>query len=203
MDEKLNIITEKLYNDGVVKAKEEAERIIQEAELKAKGIIETANKKSVDIITSANKKSVDMKHKLEAELRLGGEQAIAAIKQRIINIISGEISFEISNEAFKDISFVENLILTVADKWKNSEGVYDLNLILTEDMKKDTEAFFAAKGKSLLDKGMNIDFVGKGVSGFVLKPKDGSYQINFTDEVFHNFFADYLRGYTKKLLFEN
>lgn len=203
MDEKLNIITEKLYNDGVVKAKEEAERIIQEAELRAKAIIDIADKKAKDIITNAKKESEDLKHKLEAELRLGGEQAIAAIKQRIVNLISGDISSKVSKEAFKDISFVENLILTVADKWKNSEGVYDLNLILSEDLKKETESFFAAKGKALLDNGMNIDFSGKDASGFVLKPKDGSYQINFTDEVFSNFFADYLRGYTKKLLFEN
>jgi V/A-type H+-transporting ATPase subunit E len=203
MNEKLNIITEKLYNDGLVKAKEEAENILRDAKKQAEGIIEKANKDAEKKIVEAKKESADLKHKVEAELRLGGEQAVAAIKQRIVSLVSDDISSNISSEAFKDNEFVENLILTVAEKWKSDEGVYDLNLILSEDLKKETENFFSSKAKTLLDNGLSLDFKANDTKGFVLRPQDGSYQINFTDEVFNNFFADYLRGFTKKLLFDN
>ncbi|MGB5990015.1 MAG: V-type ATP synthase subunit E [Marinifilaceae bacterium] len=203
MNEKLNIITEKLYNDGLVKAKEEAENILLDAKKQAEGIIEKANKDAEKKIVEAKKESADLKHKVEAELRLGAEQAVAAIKQRIVSLVSDDISSNISSEAFKDNEFVENLILTVAEKWKSDEGVYDLNLILSEDLKKETENFFSSKAKTLLDNGLSLDFKANDTKGFVLRPQDGSYQINFTDEVFNNFFADYLRGFTKKLLFDN
>lgn len=203
MNEKLNIITEKLYNDGLVKAKEEADNILRDAKKQAEGIIEKANKDAGAIVVEAKKESADLKHKVEAELRLGGEQAIAAIKQRIVTLVSDEISSKSSTEAFKDTKFVENLILTVVEKWKNDEGLYDLNIILSEDLKKETETFFASKAKVLMDNGLSVDFKANENKGFVLKPQDGSYQINFTDEVFNNFFSDYLRGFTKKLLFDN
>lgn len=203
MNEKLNIITEKLYNDGLVKAKEEADNILRDAKKQAEGIIEKANKDAGTIVVEAKKESADLKHKVEAELRLGGEQAIAAIKQRIVTLVSDEISSKSSTEAFKDTKFVENLILTVVEKWKNDEGLYDLNIILSEDLKEETETFFASKAKVLMDNGLSVDFKANENKGFVLKPQDGSYQINFTDEVFNNFFSDYLRGFTKKLLFDN
>lgn len=203
MNEKLNIITEKLYNDGVVKAKDEAENILKKAKEQAKGIIDEANTTATEIVNTANKESENLKKKVEAELRLAGEQAIATIKQKIVSMLSDDVSKNVSKKAFDDVQFVENLILTVAEKWKNDEGVYDLNLILSEEMKKETEAFFSAKGKEFLDKGVNMTFIPTDAKGFVLTPQDGSYQINFTDEVFMNFFSDYLRGFTKKLLFEN
>lgn len=203
MDEKLNKITEKLYNDGVVKAQEEADKILQKAQQEAKVIIEEANRQSNEILARANKDNLDLKHKVEAELKLAGEQVLASIKQKLVNLISDKISSKISTEAFNDNEFVEKLILTVAEKWKNEEGIYDLNIILSEDLKNLTESFFSSKGKELLDAGVVINFENIESKGFVLSPYNGGYQINFTDEVFMNFFSDYLRGYTKQLLFEN
>ena len=203
MNEKLNIITEKLYNDGVVKAKEDAEKILQEAKLQAKEIVDKANSQATEIVNTANKKSEDLKKKVEAELRLAGDQAIASIKQRIVSMLADDISKKITTKSFDDVKFVENLILTIAEKWKSDEGLYNLNLILSAEMKKDTESFFSAKGKEFLDKGVDVRFDEIDAKGFIVSPHDGSYQINFTDEVFMNFFSDYLRGFTKKLLFEN
>jgi len=203
MNEKLNIITEKLFNDGVEKAKEEAEKILNDAKIQAQGILDKAQQDAGAIVEKANKESDDLKHKVEAELKLGGDQALASIKQRLVNVVAEDISSKLSTEVFSDTQFVEKLIITIADKWRNDEGVYDLNLIISEDLKKETEAFFSSKGKTLLDKGVTIDFEDIESKGFVLSPQDGGYKINFTDEVFMHFFADYLRGFTKQLLFDN
>jgi len=203
MNEKLHIITEKLYNDGVVKAKEDAEKILQESKLQAKEIVDKANSQATEIVNTANKKSEDLKKKVEAELRLAGDQAIATIKQRIVSMLADDISKKITTKSFDDVKFVENLILTIAEKWKTDEGLYNLNLILSAEMKKDTESFFSAKGKEFLDKGVDVCFDEIDAKGFIVSPHDSSYQINFTGEVFMNFFSDYLRGFTKKLLFEN
>lgn len=203
MNEKLNIITEKLFNDGVEKAKEEAEKILNNAKMQAQEILDKAKQDAGAVVEKANKESDDLKHKVEAELKLGGEQALASIKQRLVNVVSEDISSKLSNDVFSDTQFVEKLIITVADKWKNDEGVYDLNIILSEDLRNETEKFFSSKGKTLLDNGVTISFDDIESKGFVLSPRDGGYKINFTDEVFMNFFADYLRGFTKQLLFDN
>lgn len=47
MTDKILEITEKIYNEGVIKAKEDAEQIIAEAKSKAHEIIEAAKKKGI------------------------------------------------------------------------------------------------------------------------------------------------------------
>ena len=87
-------------------------------------------------------------------------------------------------------------------KWNEAEGSLDLNLILSEDIKEDTEKYFAAEQKALIDKGLVVKTGANEAKGFIIQPKDGSYQINFTDEVFVDFFRNYLRVFTRDMLFE-
>ena len=52
-----------------------------------------------------------------------------------------------------------------------------------------------------MDKGLDVK-VGNLEEGFVIQPKDGGFQIAFSEKLFEAFFNLYMKGFTKKLLFE-
>lgn len=202
MDDKLNLITQKLYNEGVEKAREEAEKILQQAKEEADKIVSDSKSEALNIVSSAKKEAEDIKHKTVAELKLSGDQAMAALKHDVTELISDKIASKATKDSFEDNEFIKKLILAVVEKWNEAEGSLDLNVILSEDIKETTEQYFASHQKALLDKGIEFKSGGDEAKGFVVQPKDGSYQINFTDEVFVDFFRNYLRVFTRDLLFE-
>ena len=67
--------------------------------------------------------------------------------------------------------------------------------------KGEDEARRVSVAKEQLDAGLEINFDSKIKSGFKIGPADGSYQISFTDSDFENYFVNYLKDRTKKLIF--
>lgn len=203
MNDKLNIITEKLYADGVEKAKEESNKMILDAKNQAQIILEKANSEADEILTKAKKEADDLERKVLTDLRLGGAQAVTSVKQTIESLISDSLSKDISSSVFDSNDFIEKLVLEVVDKWKDEKDVSDLNFVMSPEMKQSFDNGLKLKMKSLLDKGVDIKFDNIDGKGFEIIPNNGSYKIDFTDELFAKYFADYLRGFTKELLFEN
>lgn len=202
MDNKLDLITRKLYDEGVEKAKSEADKILQEAKKEADEIIAKSKKEASEIISTADKEAENIAAKTKAELNLTGKQAVAALKQDIVNLISNKISEKVTRETFEDKDFVKKLILAVVQKWGEAEGNTEMNVLMAEDIKESTEAYFAKEQKSLMDKGLKFVKGASDKEGFVIQPKDGSYKLEFTDEVFEEFFGSFLRDFTRNLLFE-
>ena len=77
-----------------------------------------------------------------------------------------------------------------------------MEVLLSEGEKETFQAFVTAKYKDLLDKGLTVK-VGNLEEGFVIQPKDGGFQIAFSEKLFEAFFDQYMKGFTKKLLFKD
>ena len=87
-------------------------------------------------------------------------------------------------------------------KWDVAGGNLNMEILLSEGEKAKFESFVAAKYKDLLDKGLDVK-VGNLEEGFVIQPKDGGFQIAFSEKLFEAFFNQYMKGFTKKLLFKD
>jgi len=201
MENKLDVLTKKLYDEGVQKANKEAKSIIEKAKKQAEKIISDANSEADTIKETAKKDSENLKRKAESEMALSSRQALTALKQSITELISGKVSSSIAKDGFKEMDFVQEMLVSIIKKWDVSSGNLDLNLILSKDEKSKFEKFVSSKYKKLLDKGLEVS-VGDNVNGvFIIKPKDGSYQITFSEKMFDSFFNQYMRSFTKKLLY--
>ena len=202
MQTKLQELTEKIYQEGITKAKEEAEKIKTENQKEIDDLLSKAKKDADSILKEAEKKANEIKSNTEKELQLFAKQAISDLKQRIAAIIEfkalhGEISSAISQG-----DFIKQVIETIVKNWspQNSEKV-DLAILLPAAKQKDLETFFTQKSKNILDQGVEISFAENLKSGFKIGPKDGSYVISFSEEDFENFFKSYLRPRLIELLF--
>ena len=201
MENKLDVLTKKLYEEGVDKANQEAEKIIAQAKEKAAKLIAEAEEQAKGIKAGAATEVENMKKKAESEMTLSARQAITALKQSITSLISGEVAGNIAKAGFKDEAFVQEMIVAILKKWDVASGNLNLELLLSEEEKEKFQKFVATKYKELLDKGLEIK-VGDHTDAFVIQPKDGGYQVAFSEKLFETFFNQYMRSFTKSLLYK-
>ena len=201
MTKKLQDLTEKIYNEGVQKAKEEADTIIKEAKQKASAIEEDAQEKADKTMADAEKKAEETKQHVEAEMKMALEQSVAALKQDIANLVTMEAMEPTTKELFSDKKYLGDLIVRVIDGWIKKESM-DLEVILPDSAKKEMEDHFKKQLAHHLNKGLKLSYSKNVKSGFKVGPSNGSYIISFTDEDFNNFFKAYLRPKSTELLFE-
>ncbi len=203
MQKKLQELTEKLYQEGVDKANEEAEKIIDEAKKEANDLISKAKKDAEKIVKEAEKNAEETKNNSLNELQLASKQAISELKQTIAKLIEMKAVEPETKEAFSDKDFTKNIILTIVKNWNpNDESQVELRAVLPDKQQKDFEKYFKSKAKKTLDKGLEIEFSEDVKGGFKIGPKDGSYLISFTDKDFDNFFKTFLRPGLIELLYE-
>lgn len=199
-DNKLDLLTKKIYEEGIEKAQQDAKSILEKAQQDAQNIIDEANAKANAIVEKANNDAANLKQKTDAELGMSVKQAVASLKQQLTNLISDKIAVDMTKSAFKDEDFVRELMSRIIEKW-NPDGNLDLNVIMNQKEKEEFEKYLLAKHKDLLNNNLTLVNSSSQKEGFVIQPKDGSYKITFSEKVFEEFFNAYLKDYSKKLLF--
>ena len=200
MQNKLQELTDKLYNEGLSKGKQEGEEILAKAKVQADEIVAKAKAEAAAIISAANKEAEDLKTKVQGDLKMAANQSIAATKKDIESLIVAKMTESDVKKALTSAEFVKEVILAVA-KGFNTEDAADLEVVLPESLKKDLEGFVSKELASTLKGGVEATFSKKISGGFTIGPKDGGYFISFTEATFTELISEYLRPATKKLLF--
>ena len=76
MEQRLQDLTEKLYNEGVEKGREEAERLIFEAIEKSKSIENMAKLEAANLLDKATNEAEELKKNSLTELKLAASQIV-------------------------------------------------------------------------------------------------------------------------------
>ena len=200
MQNKLQELTDRLYNEGLSKGKQEGEEILAKAKVQAEEIIAKANTEAEAILSAAKKEAEELKPKVQSDLKMAAGQSIAATKKDRETLIVTKMTESEVKDALTSAAFVKEVILAVA-KGFNTEEPVDLELVLPEALKKDLEGFVANEMAKAIKGGVEASFSKKIAGGFTIGPKNGGYFVSFTDETFNALISEYLRPATKKLLF--
>ncbi len=203
MTNKVQELTEKIYNEGVNKAKDDAEIIIAEAKKEAGKIIQAAQNQREEMLAQAKKEIGELKKNTDAEMQLAARQFVSHVKQQITNAITTAQVEEPVKEAFTDIDFMKNLMITMIKNWNTqNQEQPELRLLLSEKEANNLSAFFESKAFTTLNKGIEIKWDEKIKNGFKIGPEDGSYILRFSDTDFENYFKKYFKERTRDLLFK-
>lgn len=200
MQNKLQELTEKLYQEGLVKGKAEGEEILAKARKEAEAIIATAKEEAAAITAKAQQDAEDLKAKVDSDLKMASSQCLQATKKDIENILVGKIEAGKVSETLKDTAFIKEIIKAVAAKFDAQEAA-DLQLILPESLKSQLEPWVSGELAATLKSGVQAGFSKKIAGGFTIGPKDGGWFVSLTEQTFNELIAEYLRPVTRKLLF--
>ena len=201
MQNKLQELTDKLYNEGLSKGKQEGEEMLRKAQHEAKGIIADAQAKAEQILAQANREAEELKTKVVADVRMAATQSIAVTKQEMEKMIVTKASSQGVKAAVNSADFVKEMIASVVKAYnpQNASPV-SLDLILPESLKAQVEPFVTSEIAKAFNGEVRVDFSKKVGGGFKVAPKEGGYVIQFTDEEFNALISNYLRPATKKIL---
>lgn len=200
MQNKLQELTDKLYNEGLSKGKQEGEAIVENAKKEREAILSQARKEAEAIVNAAKKESEDLSIKVKGDLKMAASQSISATRQDIENLVVSSLIDKNIKSALSSADFVKEIITAVAQGFNKDQSV-DLEVVLPESLKKELEPFITKELTKTLNAGVSAQFSKKVSGGFTIGPKNGGYFISFTDETFKELISEYLRPATKKILF--
>ena len=200
MQNKLQELTDKLYNEGLSTGKQEGEELLAKAKVQAEEMVAKAEAEAAQIVAAAQKQADEIKSKLASDIRMASSQSLAATRKDIETLVLGKMTDEPVKKALTSADFVKELIKSVADKF-TTDGPVDLALVLPESLQKELEPFVNNELAKMLNAGVEASFSKKVSGGFKIGPKEGGYFVSFTDETFDELISEYLRPATKKILF--
>lgn len=200
MSNKLQELTDRLYNEGLSKGKEEGEILLFKARKEADEIIANARKQAEDIVTEAENRAAQLKEKAESDVKMASEQALMATKKDIENLLVNSLCAEETEKVLSEEKFLKEIILAVAQKFSTQQSE-DISLVLPASLKSMLEPWVSTELKKALKKEISVDFSKKIKGGFSIGPQNGSWYISMSDESFKALISEYLRPVTKKLLF--
>lgn len=196
MDTKIQVLTDKIYREGVEKGNEEAKRIIDDANSQKESILAGAQSEAKQILADAEKKAAELKKNTEAELKLFANQALGALKSEVTNLVTGEITSSNVKAAVTDKDFMQKVILEMAKEWAKTGA-----LTVQTANAKELTAYFESNARELLNKGIKIEKVSGKDASFTVVPADGSYKVTFGEDEFITFFKEFLRPQLIEMLF--
>lgn len=202
MQNKLQELTEKLYNEGLSKGKQDAEELKANAKAQAAEIVKKANEEAAQILKNAQLEAEELKKKSENDIKMASGQALQQVKHEIEQAIVCNAVGSKVGAAMKDADFVKSVILEIVKAFNpaNSEPVA-LDVVLPESKKAELSAFMENQVKELCGKGLNVSFSNGVKSGFKIGPSEKGYKLSFTGEDFEAIISEYLRPKTKALVF--
>ena len=198
---KLQELTDKLYQQGLEKGRNEADSLVAEAKVKAQKILADAQEQAASIIAAAEDKAADVEKNAMTEISLAGKQAVAKIKSESETLIVAKTTSEGIKAANVDATFIKDMLLAVAQNWNNGDKV-ELSAMLPEAKKAELDKSFAAAAAALLQAGVEVGYSAEVKTGFKVGEKKGGYYISFSDESFEALLSGYLREKVAQLIFK-
>ena len=189
MENKLQELTRKLYDEGLEKGRADADKLVADAKAEAARLV-------------AEAKAEDLRKNSMTEISLAGKQAVAKLKEQVSEMIIAKSTVEGVKAANLDAEFIKNMLLTVAKNWNgaSSESV-SLAALLPEAKKAELDATIEKSAKELLAAGVEVGYSKSVKSGFKVGAKNGGYYISFSDEDFNALLGEYLRDKVATLIF--
>jgi len=201
MTDQLQDLLQRVYEEGVAKAKAEADKIMQAAKDAAEETLSKAKAEADKIIADAQTKSAELSKNTGSDLNMAAQHTISSVKQRLTEVVLQKVLDEPIKANFSDPAFLKQIILSALEAWKQAGG--EGNISIAEAMRSKLDEGFTGSLTGVMKGGLKVDFSPAMKNGFSLAPADGSYKLSFTDEDFANLFKSYLRPRTAQLLFSN
>ena len=200
MSNKLQELTDRLYNEGLSRGREEGELLLANARKEADEILAAARREAESIVKDARENADKLRSKAESDIRMASEQSLQATRKDIEDLLLNSVCADKISAALKDVDLIKEMIKSVASRFDSGE-TEDLSLVLPEELRSKLEPWVASELKKALGKKVEASFSKKISGGFTIGPKDGSWYVSFSDETFRELICEYLRPVTRKLLF--
>ena len=194
MEVQLQDLVEKIKQDGIASAEQQAAGIIAEAEKKAKAIVADAEKEAETLLKKTEVESQRFTNASEAAVKQACRNALIAFREGVTASLDALIKAETAAAYNSDV--LKTLIPEAVKGWiKTNEA----DILSPEDAKKLESALLAAF-KEEVEKGIEVKSDAQLAGGFRIGVKDGSAYYDFSAESVADLFSAYISSRAARLL---
>jgi len=176
MDVQLSELIEKIKTEGLGSAKEEAEKVLQDARRRKEEILKEAEQEANQIRSRAKEEAVRMEASGRAALEQAARDLILKVRQSIQSI--GESILNQKTAEAMSGAGLERIILAALEKWDGSEG--DLSLLLSEKDAQELGKKLTGQLASRFGEGVEIKPFPSIKAGFRIGTKEGGSYYDFS-----------------------
>lgn len=197
MEVQLQDLVEKIKQDGIASAEQQAAGIIAEAEKRAKTIIEGAEKEAETVLKKAETEAERFTHASEAAVKQACRNALIAFREGVTNALDALIKTETGSAYNSDV--LKTLIPEAVKGWMKAHEA-DVSVILSPADAKKLEDSLLAAFKNEVEKGIEVKSDAQLAGGFRIGIKDGSAYYDFSAEAVADLFSAYISSRAGRLL---
>ena len=138
MSNKLQELTDRLYNEGLSRGREEGELLLANARKEADEILAAARREAESIVKDARENADKLRSKAESDIRMASEQSLQATRKDIEDLLLNSVCADKISAALKDEDLIKEMIKSVASRFDSGE-TEDLSLVLPEELRSKLE----------------------------------------------------------------
>ena len=196
MDSQIQALTEKVYQEGVLKGEQEAAKILADAQAQAEQVERDARARAEQIIAEAQRSASELKSNTERELKLNASKLIEATKASIVDVLAGRIASDSVQALTANPELLQRVVLEIAKGFDLKHGVE-----ITSSQAEELKAYFAQNAKALLEEGLTIKQVAGKATQYTIRPQNGSFKVEIGEQEFVELFKSILRPQLAQELF--
>jgi len=196
MDSQIQALTEKVYQEGVLKGEQEAAKILADANAQAEQVERDARARAEQIIAEAQRSASELKSNTERELKLNASKLIEATKASIVDVLAGRIAGDSVQALTANPEVLQRVVLEIAKGFDLKHGVE-----ITSNQAEELKAYFAQNAKALLEEGLTIKQVAGKATQYTIRHQNGSFKVEIGEQEFVELFKSILRPQLAQELF--
>lgn len=202
MENKLQELTNKLYQEGLTRGREEADAIIAKAKEEAQAIVKEAKKEATCMIERAEQEAAEHKEQVENEIRMASRHTISVLKKKIQDLVVFKSLEGPTKKAMEDDVFVQDIIMMLIKAFNPGDATStDIELVLPQAKKDSFAEFLKSRISKVLQEKIKVTFSPEMENGFVIGTAEGGYHIRFSDKDFMALFNKYVSPRTQQLIY--
>jgi V/A-type H+-transporting ATPase subunit E len=197
MSVQLKELLEKIKQEGVREAEQQADQIKKLAEQEASRIVTEAKKDAQSYLEKVKTEASQFEAASREAIKQAGRDLILSIKSEIKSLVESILHMEIRNAL--DARLLKDALLSLLQAWGKSRGE-EIQIQLPEKVANEVQRYILSKLKAEIKKGVEIKPSSQLEAGFRVAEKDGSAYYDFTDRGLTEYLMEYLNPKVRELL---
>lgn len=199
MENKLEVLTQKLYKEGIEKAELEAQKILANARKESDAIIKRAEDHASAILSRAEDDASNTAKRSRSELHMMAIQAREKVRQELENMLKVKAIDQPLKASLSDHTFLNQILVQVVSNLKLDKGD-NITIELPEAQLKASREALKQQLHAVLGSEPTLNADHSLRSGFRISKDNQSYKISFSEEDFKTYLYQFVTPDIQDLL---
>ena len=200
MEIQLQELIDKIRKDGVDAGEAQAEKILVSAKEEAQRIIAEAQAEADKILVNAKNENMRMVKSSEDAIRQAGRNLLISFRESVARELKAIIGESV--DAVYSSQLLEKIIVDVVERWSINPEVQNLTVILNNDDVERLEKTLIASLKERVKKGVTLKANDNFDGGFRIVANDDDVYYDYSEDTVVEMLSNYLSPKIAKLMKE-